>query len=210
MKKLTIINHPVLQHKLTLLRKKETKSNEFRRLLNEISSLLAYESTKDLALKNVEIETPLEKTQGQAVKQSPVIVAIMRAGNGMLDGLLNMLPFASVGHIGIYRDRFIQNTVEYYFRLPKESIARPVILADPLLATGDTAVACIDRLKKYGVGTIKMICILVSEQGVEKVHYFHPDVEIIAIAKERALNADGYLLPGLGDAGDRLYKTTET
>jgi uracil phosphoribosyltransferase len=209
MNKLTIVNHPVLQHKLTLLRNKETKSSEFRRLLNEISGLLAYESTRDLALRDIEIQTPLEKMQGQTVKDSPVIVSIMRAGNGMLDGLLDMLPFASAGHIGIYRDRFIQNTVEYYFRLPKESVGRPVILADPLLATGDTAVACLDRLKKYGVGKIKMICVLVSVEGVEKVHYFHPDVEIIAIAQERALNDDGYLLPGLGDAGDRLYKTIE-
>jgi len=209
MEKLTIISHPVLQHKLTLLRSKETKSCEFRRLLNEISGLLAYESTKELALKHVDIETPLEKMQGEAVAQAPIIVSIMRAGNGMLDGLLNMLPFASAGHIGIYRDKFIQNTVEYYFRLPKESTGKEVILADPLLATGDTAIACIDRLKQYGVGKITMICILVSQKGVDKLHHFHPDVKIIAISKERDLNEKGHLLPGLGDAGDRLYKTTD-
>lgn len=209
MEKLTIISHPVLQHKLTLLRSKETKSCEFRRLLNEISGLLAYESTKELALKRVDIETPLEKMQGEEVAHAPIIVSIMRAGNGMLDGLLNMLPFASAGHIGIYRDKFIQNTVEYYFRLPKDSAGKEVILADPLLATGDTAIACIDRLKQYGVGKITMICILVSQEGVDKLLQFHPDVKIIAISKERDLNGDGHLLPGLGDAGDRLYKTTD-
>lgn len=209
MEKLTIISHPVLQHKLTLLRCKETKSCEFRRLLNEISGLLAYESTKELALKCIDIETPLEKMKGEEVAQAPIIVSIMRAGNGMLDGLLNMLPFASAGHIGIYRDKFIQNTVEYYFRLPKESTGKEVILADPLLATGDTAIACIDRLKQYGVGKITMICILVSQAGVEKLHHYHPDVNIIAISKERDLNEKGHLLPGLGDAGDRLYKTTD-
>ncbi|SFC61483.1 uracil phosphoribosyltransferase [Pseudoalteromonas denitrificans] len=209
MEKLTIISHPVLQHKLTLLRKKETKSCEFRRLLNEISGLLAYESTKELALIDVDIQTPLESMQGQEVKQAPIIVSIMRAGNGMLDGLLNMLPFASAGHIGIYRDKFIQNTVEYYFRLPKEVAGKEIILADPLLATGDTALACIDRLKQYNVGKITMICILVSQQGVDKLHHFHPDVNIIAIGKERELNEDGHLLPGLGDAGDRLYKTID-
>jgi len=209
MEKLTIISHPVLQHKLTLLRSKETKSCEFRRLLNEISGLLAYESTKELALKPVDIETPLEKMKGEEVACAPIIVSIMRAGNGMLDGLLNMLPFASAGHIGIYRDKFIKNTVEYYFRLPKDSTGKEVILADPLLATGDTAIACIDRLKQYGVGKITMICILVSQAGVKKLHHFHPDVNIIAISKERDLNDEGHLLPGLGDAGDRLYKTTD-
>lgn len=209
MEKLTIISHPVLQHKLTLLRSKETKSCEFRRLLNEISGLLAYESTRDLALKNIAIETPLEKMQGKEVEQAPIIVSIMRAGNGMLDGLLNMLPFASAGHIGIYRDRFIQNTVEYYFRMPKESAGKKVILVDPLLATGDTAIACIDRLKQYGVGNISMICILVSEEGVSKLHCFHPDVQVIALSIERDLNEYGHLLPGLGDAGDRLYKTKD-
>ncbi|WDE02689.1 MULTISPECIES: uracil phosphoribosyltransferase [Thalassomonas] len=209
MENLTIIRHPVLQHKLTLLRNKQTKSSEFRRLLNEISGLLAYESTSELALQPVDIETPLEKMQGQEVKDSPIIVSIMRAGNGMLDGLLNMLPFAGAGHIGIYRDRFIQNTVEYYFRLPKTSAGKQVLLADPLLATGDTAIACVDRLKQYGVGKITMLCILVSEQGVEKLHHFHPDVKIIALSKERDLNAKGHLLPGLGDAGDRLYKTKD-
>ncbi len=207
MDKLTIINHPVLQHKLTLLRSIETKSGEFRRLLNEISGLLAYESTQHLALKIIEIETPLEKMQGQEVADPPIIVSIMRAGNGMLDGLLNMLPFASAGHIGIYRDKFINNTVEYYFRLPKNSEGKQVILADPLVATGDTAIACIERLKQYGVSQITMICILVSEQGVKKINHFHPDVNIIAISKERELNQNGHLLPGLGDAGDRLYKT---
>ena len=209
MEKLTIINHPVLQHKLTLLRNKQTKSCEFRRLLNEISGLLAYESTRELALQAVDIETPLEKMQGREVKDPPIVVSIMRAGNGMLDGLLTMLPFAGAGHIGIYRDRFIQNTVEYYFRLPKKSAGKQVLLADPLLATGDTAIACIDRLKQYGVGKITMLCVLVSEQGIQKLHHFHPDVHILALSKERDLNADGHLLPGVGDAGDRLYKTKD-
>lgn len=206
MTKLTIIEHPILQHKLTILRKKETKASEFRSLLNEMSGLLAYECTKDLPLKTVNIETPLEKTQGKMVNEEPMVVSIMRAGNAMLDGILNILPFASVGHIGIYRDKFTQNTVEYYFRLPDEPAGRSVILVDPLLATGDTAIACLDRLKQYHVGSIKMISILVSEEGVKKVHHFHPDVEIITICQERAFTDDGYLLPGIGDAGDRLYK----
>ncbi|MCG7495493.1 uracil phosphoribosyltransferase [Vibrio sp. Of7-15] len=206
MTKLTIIEHPILQHKLTILRKKETKSSEFRSLLNEMSGLLAYECTKDLPVTTIDIETPLEKTQGKVVNEEPMVVSIMRAGNAMIDGILNILPFASVGHIGIYRDKFTQNTVEYYFRLPDEPTGRSVILADPLLATGDTAIACLDRLKQYNVGSIKMICVLVSKEGVNKVHHFHPDVEIITICQERAFTDDGYLLPGIGDAGDRLYK----
>lgn len=206
MTKLTIIEHPILQHKLTLLRKKETKSSEFRSLLNEMSGLLAYECTKDLPVTTIDIETPLEKTQGKVVNEEPMVVSIMRAGNAMIDGILNILPFASVGHIGIYRDKFTQNTVEYYFRLPDEPEGRSVILADPLLATGDTTIACLDRLKQYNVGSIKMISVLVSKEGVKKVHHFHPDVEIITICQERAFTDDGYLLPGIGDAGDRLYK----
>ena len=205
--KLTLIEHPILQHKLTILRDKNTDSSLFRQTMGEMSRLVAYEATRNLELEDVRIETPLEHTNSKIVSQKMTIVSIMRSGNGMLDSLLQLLPFAAAGHIGIYRDKFIKNTVEYYFRLPDNIEGQHVLLADPLLATGDTAVASIDRLKQYKVGKISMLCLLVSQPGVEKLHQFHPDVEVFAVARERDLNANGYLLPGIGDAGDRMYHT---
>ena len=201
------VDHPVLQHNLTLLRKKETSPAEFRRTLSEMSSLLAYEATRDFALQNISIETPLEKTKGPQFKISPLVVSIQRAGSGMLDGVLRTLPFSRVGHIGIYRDKFIQNTVEYYFRIPNDSEGNTVLLIDPLLATGDTAVNAIDRLKSYSVGPIRFLCILSVKEGIEKIKYFHPDVEIWTTQIDRELSKKGYILPGLGDAGDRLFDT---
>jgi uracil phosphoribosyltransferase len=202
-----ILNHPILQHNLTKLRNKETKPVDFRRVMDQLSALLAYEITRDIGVSNEPVLTPLEETQGAVVSDDLVIVSIMRAGNGMLDGLLRMLPFSRVGHIGIYRDKFIGNTVEYYFRLPDEVKGRKILLADPLIATGDTAVASIDRLKEYGVESIRFVSLLASPEGLAHLYEHHPDVEVYTLSVERELNADGYILPGLGDAGDRLYGT---
>lgn len=206
-KNLTVIEHPLMQHMLGELRNKETDSFKFRRLVNEAGRFLAYEATKEYALSRKEIETPMTKTEIGYIEQTPIVVSIMRAGNGMLDGILAMLPFASAGHIGIYRDKFINNTVEYYFKLPDDVQGREILLADPMLASGDTAVACVDRLKKYNVGQIKLLSILASKPGVEKLHHFHPDVDIYCIGNDSELNEKAYIIPGLGDAGDRLYQT---
>lgn len=202
-----IIQHPVLQHKLSILRNKDTTPMTFRAVMNEVSQLLAFEATRDLQTSNGPVETPLEKTQSPFVKERVVVVSIMRAGNGMIEGTLSLLPFATVGHIGIYRDRFIQATVEYYLRLPREVKGCKVLLLDPLLATGDTACAAIDRLKEYEVGPIRYLCLLAAPAGVAKMKEVHPDVEIYTLSVERELNAKGFLLPGIGDAGDRLYDT---
>ncbi len=207
MKNFHLVEHPILKHKLGFLRDKETRSSEFRSIIKEMSRLIAYEATREIKTKSTTVETPMATANVDRIEEKPIIVSIMRAGNGMLDGLLSMLPFASAGHIGIYRDKFIKNTVEYYFKLPDDCKGRPILLADPLLATADTAIACVDRLKQYEVGPIKMLCILVSNEGLERLHHFHPDVEVYAVAKEEGLTKDGYLLPGLGDAGSRLYQT---
>jgi uracil phosphoribosyltransferase len=207
MNKLNLIDHPILKHKLGFLRDKNTGSSEFRSITKEMSRLLAYEAMREAKTVDAQVETPLATANVSRIEEKPIIVSIMRAGNGMLDGLLSMLPFASAGHIGIYRDKFIKNTVEYYFKLPDNAKGRPILLADPLLATADTAIACVDRLKQYEVGPIKMLCFLVSPEGLERLHHFHPDVEVYAVAKEESLTEDGYLLPGIGDAGGRLYQT---
>jgi len=207
MKNLSLVDHPIVRHSLTKLRDKNTDSATFRRELNEISRLIAYEATRDLKTEIIETETPLAKAKSERIKNWPVIVSIMRAGNGMLDGLLAMMPFAAAGHIGIYRDKFINNTVEYYFKMPTNIEGQHVFLADPLLATGDTAVACVDRLKQFGVKSISLLCILCSKSGLEKLEYFHPDVKVYAVSVEPEMNELGYLIPGLGDAGDRLYRT---
>ena len=203
-----VLNHPILQHNLTKLRDKETRPVDFRRVMDQLSALLAYEITRDLSVSPKAIETPLEKTESPVVSDDLVIVSIMRAGNGMLEGLLRMLPFSRVGHIGIYRDKFIGNTVEYYFRLPDQVKGRKILLADPLIATGDTAVASIDRLKEYGVGDIRFVSLLASPDGLAHLYKHHPDVEVYTLSVERELTTGGYILPGLGDAGDRLYGTS--
>lgn len=206
-KNLKIINHPVLQHKLGKLREKDTNPIGFRGLMNEIGKFLAYEATRELATEKFDLETPMAKTQGTRPTSYPIVVSIMRAGNGLLDGVLETLPNSSAGHIGIYRDKFINNTVEYYFKLPKNPVGRDVLLLDPMLATGDTIIAAIDRLKQYNVGKITLLNVLVSPIGLERLHYFHPDVFVYALSVEDGLNEKGYLLPGIGDAGDRLYNT---
>lgn len=207
MKNLTLVSHPIITHTLTRLRDKNTTPSAFRRKLYEISRLIAYEATRDLPLTSTEIETPMAKMKSDRITDVPVIVSIMRAGNGMLEGLLAMMPFAAAGHIGIYRDKFIKNTVEYYFKVPENIKGRRIFLADPLLATGDTAVACVDRLKQYEVGPITMLCVLCSKEGLAKLAHFHPDVKVYAVSVEPEMNERGYLIPGLGDAGDRLYQT---
>ncbi|MBU6155007.1 MAG: uracil phosphoribosyltransferase [Bdellovibrionales bacterium] len=203
-----VIEHPLLKHKLGYLRDKNTRSQEFRDLTREISKLLAYEAMRDWKdIEEVSIETPLAKTRVQRILQAPIAVAILRAGNGMLDAVLDMIPIASAGFIGIYRDKFIHNTVEYYFKLPKEVQGREILLCDPLIATADTMIAAIDRLKSYGVGKIRILSILISEEAVQRLGHFHPDAIIHTLQIEKEMNEQGYLIPGLGDAGDRLYQT---
>ncbi len=206
--KVRVIDHPLLKHKLGYLRDKRTNSVEFRDLVKEISVLLAYEAMRDWKEFNtLEIETPIAKATIQRIVKAPVIVSIMRAGNGMLDSVLSVIPFASAGFIGIYRDKFIHNTVEYYFKMPEDIKGRMAILCDPLVSTADTMIAAIDRLKSYEVKEIKILTILLSEFAKERIHNFHPDVEIFTLNIEKEINENGYLVPGLGDAGDRLYQT---
>lgn len=205
---LKVLNHPLLLHKLGHLRDKTTNANDFRSLMQEVAKSLTYEAMRDWDNTDlVEVETPLAKTRVTRIMNPPIAVAILRAGNGMLDGVLSMIPVASAGFIGIYRDKFIQNTVEYYFKLPANPEGRQILLCDPLIATADTMIAAIDRLKSYHVGKIKVLSLLISEQAVKRLEHFHPDVEIYAINVEKEMTENGYLVPGLGDAGDRLYQT---
>jgi uracil phosphoribosyltransferase len=206
--KLTVLDHPLLRHKLGYLRDKNTSSSEFRGLVAEISRVLAHEVMRDWKeMSSVDIETPITKTTVERIKNPPVIVSIMRAGNGMLDPVLSMIPFASAGFIGIYRDKFIHNTVEYYFKMPADIKGKMAILCDPLVATADTMIAAIDRLKSYEVKQIRLLSILISEFALERIKEFHPDVDIFTLNVEKEINELGYLVPGLGDAGDRLYQT---
>jgi uracil phosphoribosyltransferase len=206
--KVTVLNHPLLKHKLGYLRDKRTNSVEFRDLMKEISVMLAFEAMRDWKdMTEIEIETPIAKTKVQRILNPPVVVSVMRAGNGMLDSVLSAIPFASAGFIGIYRDKFIHNTVEYYFKMPEDIKGRMAILCDPLVSTADTMIAAIDRLKSYEVKEIKILSILLSEFAQKRIHHFHPDVDIYTLNLEEEINEQGYLVPGLGDAGDRLYQT---
>ena len=205
--KINVINHPLIQHKLTIMRKKETTSGEFRRLLKEITLLMGYELTRDLPLEDVEIETPLEKTIGKRVSgKKIVIVPILRAGLGMTDGLLDLMPAARMGVIGLYRDPVTAEPVEYYCKLPAAE-DREFLLVDPMLATGGSAVAAIGMLKRRGAKNIKFMCLVAAPEGVEAINQAHPDVPIYTAALDRQLNAKKYILPGLGDAGDRIFGT---
>ncbi len=207
-KNLTIVDHPLLRHKLGYLRDKNTSSSEFRDLVKEISRVLAHEVMRDWKeMRKVDIETPIAKTTVERISNPPVVVSIMRAGNGMLDAVLSMIPFASTGFIGVYRDKFIHSTVEYYFKMPSDIRGKQAILCDPLVATADTAIAAIERLKSYEVGNIRLLSILISSHAVEKIAEIHPDVQIFTVNVEIEMNEQGYLVPGLGDAGDRLYQT---
>lgn len=202
------LNHPLLLHKLGYLRDKNTNSAEFRSLMAEISRLLAYEAMRDWKdLDLVHIETPMSAMRVDRIMNPPVAVAILRAGNGMLDGVLSSIPFASTGFIGIYRDKFIQNTVEYFFKLPPDVKGRSILLCDPLIATADTVISAIDRVKSYQCGPIKVLSVLASDHALKRLEHFHPDVKIYALNVEKEMTENGYLIPGLGDAGDRLYQT---
>ncbi len=208
MSNITLLDHPVLKHKLAILRDKTTSSATFRVVMKDISSFLAYEATKDLKTKKIEVATPYMKTTVEHIDESPVIVSILRAGNGMMEGLLSSLPMACAGHIGIYRDKFTKNTVEYYFKLPENIKDRTILLLDPIVATGDTMLACLDRLKQYGVGKVKLLTICISSEGAQKLHHFHKDLQIYALSEEAELDGEGHCLPGIGDAGNRLYQNS--
>ena len=203
-----VIDHPLVQHKLTLLRNAETSAAVFRALVREISMLLAYEVTRDMPLTYVRINTPLASMQAPVLAgKKLVLVSIMRAGNGILDGMLELIPSARVGHIGLYRDPKTHIAIEYYFKVPKDIAARDVLVVDPMLATGNSAVAALHRLKETGAKSLKFICLLAAPEGIAHVHEQQPDVPIYTAAVDECLNEHGYILPGLGDAGDRLFGT---
>lgn len=205
---LNLISHPLIQHKLTLMRSEDTTTDNFRRLLREISQMLAYEVTRDLPTELVTIRTPLATTESPAISGKKLcLVSIMRAGNGMLDGMLDVLPAARIGHIGLYRDPETLEPVEYYFKVPEDISERLVILVDPMLATGNSAIAALNRLKETGAGTIKYVCLLAAPEGVAALSAAHPDVPITTTAIDAYLTDHGYIIPGLGDAGDRLFGT---
>jgi uracil phosphoribosyltransferase len=207
-KNLVELKHPLLLHKLGYLRDKTTNAADFRNLMIEISKMLAYEALRDWKdIEVVNVTTPLAPTKVDRIMNPPVAVAILRAGNGMLDGVLSMIPIASTGFIGIYRDKFIQNTVEYYFKLPADVKGRPVLMCDPLIATADTMIAAIDRVKSYHCGPIKVLSVLASDHALKRLDHFHPDVTVYCLNVEKEMTENGYLIPGLGDAGDRLYQT---
>ena len=204
----TLVDHPLVQHKLALMRRKETRTAEFRQLLREIALLLGYEVTRDLPLTSEEIETPLTKMTAPRLEgKKMVLVSILRAGNGLLEGMLELIPSARVGHIGLYRDPETLVAVEYYFKVPRDLSDRLVIVVDPMLATGNSAVAAVGRLKEEGANNIKFVCLLAAPEGIQAFSEAHPDVHIITAAIDDRLNDHGYIVPGLGDAGDRLYGT---
>ena len=204
--RLNIVTHPLIQHKLTEMRKKDTPTNHFRQLLREISLLLAYEVTRELPLSNVKIETPLMETEAPSLDGKKLaLVSILRAGNGLLDGVLDLIPSARVGFVGLYRDEKTLKPIQYYYKVPGSLSERLVIVVDPMLATGNSASAAIDLLKKTGAKHIKFLCLLAAPEGVETLQKNHTDVEITTAALDVKLNDIGYILPGLGDAGDRMY-----
>jgi uracil phosphoribosyltransferase len=203
-----VIDHPLVQHKLTLMRKAETSAAIFRTLLREISMLLAYEVTRDMPLTYTPINTPLASMQAPVLAgKKLVVVSIMRAGNGILDGMLELIPSARVGHIGLYRDPQTLGAIEYYCKVPEDIMERDVLVVDPMLATGNSAVAALHRLKETGAKSLKFVCLLAAPEGIEHFHEQHPDVPIYTAAVDEYLNAHGYIVPGLGDAGDRLFGT---
>ena len=208
MDNVTIVDHPLVQHKLSLMRQKETDTARFRLLLRETALLLGYEVTRDLALESRTIETPLSEMQAPFLTGKKLaLVSILRAGNGLLDGMLDLIPSARVGHVGLYRDPQTLKAVQYYFKVPEDLGSRVVIVVDPMLATGNSAIAAIDRLKEEDARRIKMACLLAAPEGIEALHAVHPDVAIFAAAVDERLNDHGYIVPGIGDAGDRLYGT---
>lgn len=208
MTSLHLVDHPLVQHKLTLLRRKEASTKTFRQLVNEIAALVAYEVLRDVPLHDIEIETPLETMTGRVIDgKKLVFVSILRAGTGILDGMLSVVPGARVGHIGLYRDPKTLVAVEYYFKMPGDLDERDVVIVDPMLATGNSAIAAVDRLKECGPKSIKFVCLLTCPEGVAAMQEAHPDVPIYTAAVDRQLDEHGYILPGLGDAGDRIFGT---
>ena len=206
--KVHLIDHPLVQHKLTLMRRKDASTNTFRTLLNEVSMLLAYEVTRDMPMQSIEIETPLETMQSKVIDgKKLVFVSILRAGNGILEGMLSVVPGARVGHVGLYRDPKTLTAVEYYFKMPHDMNERDVIVVDPMLATGNSAIAAVERVKELNPKSIKFVCLLTCLEGITAMQRSHPDVPIYTAAIDRQLNSHGYILPGLGDAGDRIFGT---
>ncbi|MCX7214316.1 MAG: uracil phosphoribosyltransferase [Burkholderiales bacterium] len=203
-----LIDHPLVQHKLTLMRRKETSTSSFRRLLSELSMLMAYEVTREMPMHEVEIETPLETMRSRLIDgKKTVLVSILRAGAGILDGMLQVIPGARIAHIGLYRDPKTLVAVEYYFKVPHDMQGRDAIVIDPMLATGNSAVAAVDRLKETNPRSIRFVCLLAAPEGLARFHEAHPDVPVYTAAVDRQLDEHGYILPGLGDAGDRLFGT---
>ena len=208
MTNLTEVRHPLVQHKLGLLRDVTTNTHMFRQLVNELTLLLTYEATMDLATEEVEIETPLERTTAQRISGKKVAICpILRAGMGMLDGVLSLISGARVGFIGLYRNEETLEPVEYYVKLPADIAERDVILLDPMLATGNSTAAAVARVKEAGVTSIRLIALIAAPEGIERIHREHPEVHIVVAGIDRELNERGYIVPGLGDAGDRLYGT---
>jgi uracil phosphoribosyltransferase len=205
---LTVLAHPLIQHKLTILRDKRTSTRDFKQLVNEIAMLMAYEVTKDIPLEAIEIETPLERTTGaQVAGKKLTLVPILRAGLGMVEGISQLIPSARVGHIGLYRDHATLQPVDYYFKIPSGEQDRAFFVLDPMLATGGSAVAAVSALKKAGAARIRFLCLVAAPAGVRALGAAHPDVPVYTAALDRTLNDKGYILPGLGDAGDRLFGT---
>ena len=208
MRELHVIDHPLVQHKLTLMRCKDASTSSFRRLLHELATLMTYEVTRDMPLHEVEIATPLERMKARAIDgKKLVFVSILRAGTGILDGMLDVVPGARVGHIGLYRDPKTLQAVEYYFKMPQGMKERDVIVVDPMLATGNSAIAAVERIQRLKPRSIKFVCLLTCPEGVKAFHDAHPQVPIYTAAVDRQLNDHGYILPGLGDAGDRIFGT---
>ena len=208
MSQLNVINHPMIQHKLSIMRDKNTGSKDFRQLLNEISMLMGYEVTRDFALDDIEIETPICKMTAKKISGKKVaIVPILRAGMGLVDGLLSLIPVAKVGHIGLYRDEETHKPVEYFCKLPFDIEQRLVIVTDPMLATGGSACDALSMLKKRGCTNLRLMCLVGAPEGIAKVQAEHPDVDIYIAAVDERLNENAYIVPGLGDAGDRIYGT---
>lgn len=202
-----IMTHPLISHKLTIMRNKETSVKDFRECAHEVALLLGYEATKDLKLKDYEIATPICKTTGKQIERQVALVPILRAGLGMVDALMDLIPAAKIGHIGLYRNEETLEPVEYYCKLPTDIAERQVLVLDPMLATGGSAVAAINFIKKRGAKNIKFVCIIAAPVGIETLRKAHPDVEIFCGALDEKLNENGYIVPGLGDAGDRLFGT---
>ena len=208
MAKIKIMEHPLIQHKIGIIRRKETSSKEFRELVSEIAMFMAYEATRDLKLTDIEIETPLQKTVVKELAGKKLaVVPILRAGLGMVEGMLAMVPAAKVGHIGLYRDPETLKPVEYYCKLPTDCEEREVFVTDPMLATGGSAIAAITMLKEKGVNNIRFLCLLAAPEGLKALSEAHPDVDIYVGALDECLNEHGYIVPGLGDAGDRIFGT---